>query len=438
MPKRMLPWAIIPKAKVLYSDHGKRYVHCSGGRAGGKTIAVAQRLIVHALEEPGVRILCVRHQKETTKASIKVELETLIDDNGLRSKTKGKRRDDILWRNGSEMQFLGLQNDPRAIKGFAQTKYVMVEEGEEITPAEWQFLWPTIRRDAIIYICMNPSRADDILWREFYPTDDFEPSKAPSSLLLDFNWADLKHLKLADGSPMLPPNYVADIEHMIEKDPITADWMWGGALQMRPDALIFHKGKHWDIGQPKVPAHAETHYGLDFAGIHTPAVGIRCRSWDDNVHVEAESFRHRADDALCRAIIAEIVNSQGAVIVTDQNMRLTAGRTRKGGGYDVKFALKGPDSIMNGVHYLRTRNITVDPSCKMLIRQMSRWSMRIDARTDEVALPEKPTETGKDAIDALRYAMEDSMLGFAKKRESGVLPFSLSRHSNAVRRTRRF
>ena len=434
---KRLPWIVIPKAKVLYSKHGKRYVHCSGGRAGGKTLAIAQRLIAHALEEPGVRIACIRHQKEKTKTSIKVELETLIDDYGLRGKCEGKRRDDIVWRNGSLMQFMGVQYDPKSTKGLAQTKYVMVEEGEEITPAEWQYLWPTIRKDAIIYIAMNPSRADDILWREFYPTDDYEPIKASVSLLLDFNWKDLLPLRFPDGSPLLPDNYVTDIKNTIKGDPVTAEWMWGGALQMRPDALIFHRGKHWDIGQPKVPAHAETHYGLDFAGIHTPAVGIRCRSWDDNVHVEAESFRHRADDALCRAIIAEIVNSQGAVIVTDQNMRLTAGRTRKG-GYDVKFALKGPDSIMNGVHYLRTRNITVDPSCKMLIRQMSRWSMRIDARTDEVALPEKPTETGKDAIDALRYAMEDSMLGFAQKRESGVLPFSLSRNSNAVRRTRRF
>ena len=424
---------IVPKALPLWESHGKRYVHCRGGRAGGKTVAIAQRLVMHALEEPGTRILCVRHTEKSTTQSIKAELEDVIDAYDLRENFETRMSKEIRARNGSVILFIGLQDDPRSVKGFARCRICFVEEGDQILPREWAYLNPTIRmRGAILYIAMNPTNEDDALWYPFFKTEDEslpDPTLTNQTLYLEFGWEDLVGLVGPDGEPMLSPELVETIREEYRVDPEMAEHVWGGSLQIRTDALVFRRGRHWTVGtvghatsgveKVEVPVWAERRYGLDFAGLHTPAVGIRCRVWENRVHVEAESWRMRADDRLCREIADEIVDRHGAEIITDQNMALTAGLARRG-GYSVRFARKGPDSVMAGVHWLRSRKVTVEPECGRLIRELSRWSMKVDPKTGQVKLPEMPETASKDAIDAVRYALDDEINGAVKPTSAWV------------------
>ena len=411
---------VVPAALPMWEDHGKRYVHCSGGRAGGKTVAVAQRLVMHALKEPDLRILVVRHTEKDTKESIKEEIERCIDDMGVRGGFERKMSKEIRCRNGAKMVFLGLQDDPRAVKGFARSRVVFVEEGDQLTDAEWRYLDPTIRAEgAVIYIAMNPTLESDALWYPFKETEDEalpEPWLADSTLHLEFNWKDLEGLKGPDGKEMLSPEYVrSTIQPMYRSNPQMAEHVYGGGLAVNADALVFKKGVHWkESNGGDVPVHALRRYGLDFAGLHSPAVGIRCRVWGDRVHVEKESWRKMGSDVDCRRILDDIVDRPGAEVFVDWNMLLSGGNARRG-GYQVRYATKGGDSVLAGVRWLRSRSVTVDPSCRMLIGQLRTWSFKVD-RGGAVKLPEEPRKDGKDAVDALRYALDREISGRGGRR----------------------
>ena len=437
---------IVPKALPLWRPHNYRYVHTSGGRAGGKTKAIAQRMVGHMLEEPGVRCLAVRHIEKSADQSIKYEMEVVIDENGWRPRFEKRMRDVIRCRNGSEAMFLGLQSDPSSVKGFSAVKYAWVEEGEEISPLEWGFFNPTIRvPGARIYISMNPTREGDVLWREFFETEDWPaPALAEQTLFLDFSWRDLSG---EGGSPkLLPDELLRVIRREYETDPEMAAHRWGGDLQVRTDALVFRRGRHWDLGtvgragggveKVEVPPSARKCYGLDYSGVHSPAVGVRCSVWPGRVHVEAEALRPRANDRDLRELLDAILDRPGAEVFTDHNMRLSAGRSRAG-GYTVTLSRKGNDSVDVGVRWLRDRKVTVEPSCRRVVRELSSWSYKIDRSTGEVAIPEKFRQDGKDSLDALRYAVEREIWSLRGARETGAIPLAVLRGGEVAGRSAR-
>lgn len=412
-------------ARPLWTNHGCNIVYLEGGRAGGKTEAICERLIGHALEEPGVGILYLRHEKNSIDDSIKVTLEDAIDRMGVREQFMPKQRSEIHAKNGSHFRPHGMQHSPTSIKGRTKYKYFFVDEGADITRAEWRNLLPTIRRPgAILYIAINPTRIDDPLYADFHVPDE-KTGLIPidDALMLKFRWQDLEYLKLPDGEWLLSRSLLKVIKRMYQVNPDEAEHVYGGGLAIRQDAIIFQRRQHWVVGTTnhravdkqirhvEVPYHAETRYGIDYpGGAHTPGVVLRCRVWEGRVHVEAEIVKKRANDHDIKKMIAEIINGPNAEFFTDHNFRLSAGQAR-GWGYDVKLAIKGPNSIIAGIRWLQSHFITVEPSCQNLIRELSTWSYKVDRSTEEVKEPPEPLPVGKDSIDALRYSVSEKIVG---------------------------
>lgn len=74
-------------------------------------------------------------------------------------------------------------------------------------------------------------------------------------------------------------------------------------------------------------------------------------------------------------------------------------------GYDkIAAALKGPNSVMDGIEFLKSYDIVVHPRCRHTIDELTLYSFKIDEKTNEVlpVLEDKKNHV----IDALRYAVE--------------------------------
>ena len=436
---------ITPTARPLWTNHGKRIVYCIGGRAGGKTIAVAERIIGHMLEEPGVRIMCCRAEKESLSGSVKPEIEDSIRRMGVRSAFQDFMRSEIRANNGSVIHFKGLQHSPDSIKGFSAYKYFFIDEGNQITRLQWERFIPTPRKPGHrVYICINPTRAIDPVYADFMvPNDETGLVRFDDVLRLEFSWKDLRNLRDSDGEWLLDRSLLSQIENDYRVIPLEAEHLWGGGLAHRQDTLVFQHGQNWNIGSTdeklcvygvqrvKKPYYARTYYGIDFAGgAHTPGAVIRCSHWDNRIHIEAESIKKGANDVDMRKMIAEVINGPNALFLSDHNCRLSSNRAR-GWGYDVKFAVKGPDSVMAGVTWLKSNKITIEPTCKKTIEQFGLWAYKIGS-DGLVIVPEKPLPVDKDTIDALRYALSEKITGRrasygthslgAVKRSSAVLP----------------
>jgi phage terminase large subunit len=68
-------------------------------------------------------------------------------------------------------------------------------------------------------------------------------------------------------------------------------------------------------------------------------------------------------------------------------------------------AKKGPGSVEEGVEFMKSYDIVVDPdACPHVVDELSSYSYEIDKKTDEVlpVLEDKKNHT----IDACRYALE--------------------------------
>ncbi|TGR16938.1 PBSX family phage terminase large subunit, partial [Mesorhizobium sp. M1C.F.Ca.ET.196.01.1.1] len=74
-------------------------------------------------------------------------------------------------------------------------------------------------------------------------------------------------------------------------------------------------------------------------------------------------------------------------------------------GYDkITAALKGPNSVMDGIEFLKSYDIIVHPRRKHTIDELSLYSFKTDEKTGEIlpVLEDKKNHV----IDALRYAVE--------------------------------
>jgi phage terminase large subunit len=74
-------------------------------------------------------------------------------------------------------------------------------------------------------------------------------------------------------------------------------------------------------------------------------------------------------------------------------------------GYpQIERARKGPGSVEEGIEFLKSYDIVVNPNCTRVIDELTNYSYEIDPHTEEV-LP-KLADEDNHTIDALRYAIE--------------------------------
>jgi phage terminase large subunit len=72
-------------------------------------------------------------------------------------------------------------------------------------------------------------------------------------------------------------------------------------------------------------------------------------------------------------------------------------------------AEKGPNSVEDGIEFLKTYDIVVHPRCRHTSDELSQYAFKVDKKTDEV-LPVLE-DKNNHVIDALRYAVEGVRLG---------------------------
>ena len=134
---------ILSTFKDLFNPEWRNIVYY-GGRASGKSHAVAQALLIRG-RQGKLRILCTREMQNTIKDSVHKLLADLIDKYGFTDYEV--QRDTIINRiTGSEFIFKGLKHNINEIKSTEGVDICWVEEAQSITDASLDILTPTIRK----------------------------------------------------------------------------------------------------------------------------------------------------------------------------------------------------------------------------------------------------------------------------------------------------
>lgn len=227
-----------------------RYYCYSGGRASGKSTAVAQSLILRASIQP-ITVLCAREFQNSITDSVYKLLTGTIERFGLQGFEI--RRDGIGHVNGSSFIFRGLHDNIQSVKSIEGIDVCWVEEAQTISKASLTTLIPTIRKtNSTLIFTWNPLTSHDPVWTYFVSTDSEERLRQTCHWHTTFN--DVRRL------------LSQDVMDMIEADKQTADYghVWLGLPYADTDNQLIGDNMISEAIQ-RAPSDGPTTFGVDVA-----------------------------------------------------------------------------------------------------------------------------------------------------------------------------
>ncbi len=194
----------------------KRIKFYYGGRAGGKSYAFADSLLLLGRQKK-LLIACLREIQDSIKDSV---YKLLCDRIALYELGDYKIFENRIENTvtGSKFIFKGLrEQDAQHIKSLEGVDIAWIEEAQTITKKSWEILEPTIRKDGSeIWISMNRELENDALWmavaaqpdertfvcRVNYDDNPFCPEeiKLQAQKCKEKNYEDYEHIWL--GEPL--------------------------------------------------------------------------------------------------------------------------------------------------------------------------------------------------------------------------------------------
>jgi phage terminase large subunit len=157
--------------KPLLTVH-KRYKVYWGGRAGGKSYAFADCLLLKARQKT-LRIVCVREIQESIKDSVYQLLKDRAEYYGFDEYRFYEDRIENAV-TGSKFIFKGLKDqNSQNIKSLEGSDICWCEEAQKISKKSWDVLDPTIRKaGSEIWVSMNREEENDPIWKAIAANPD--------------------------------------------------------------------------------------------------------------------------------------------------------------------------------------------------------------------------------------------------------------------------
>jgi phage terminase large subunit len=207
----------------LYRPHREKVFY--GGRAGAKSTAVADALLIEGDQKP-LLILCAREIQRSMKQSVKRLLENQIERHGL---TGYKVFSDLIKHdNGTTFFFEGLWNNIDSIKSIEGVDRCWVEEAQSISDSSLAKLIPTIRKPGSeIWYTFNPSLRSDAVYQRFI---DNQPP--PGAYVKKVSYRD---------NPWLSEESKQEIAFLKETDYEEYLHIYEGELKQFADGAIYRK-----------------------------------------------------------------------------------------------------------------------------------------------------------------------------------------------------
>lgn len=397
--------ASVPEAfEFLWTP--SRYKAAHGGRGGAKSHSFAEALLVKGLNKP-LRWLCAREIQKSISTSVKQLLDDKIAKLGLGGFYQSTDRS-IKSILGGELLFAGLRTNPDNIRSMEGLDGAWVEEAHSVSQTSLDMLTPTVLRkeDAEIWFSWNRRLASD-------PVDNLflggEPP--PNSIVRKVGWRD---------NPWFPKPLWDEMAWLKRRDRDKWRHVWEGELLQRSQSRVFNNWTEDDLDE-LVLADAVPRLGADWGFSVDPSVLIEAYLIGERtLYFRDEAWKIGCEIDELPALFAGTdvndperwANSHGHAgveaakrhaIIADSSRPDTISYMRKR-GFNIKGAVKGANSVEEGVEFMKSFDIVAHPRCVHVIDELQTYSYKIDPLTDNVLpiLADRKNHT----IDSCRYALE--------------------------------
>ncbi len=375
-----------------FLNESARYLVAYGGRGSAKSWSICRRLLREALWKP-IRILCAREIQLSIEESVHHLIESQIAELGLADyfEVLEKR---ITSSAGAEFVFAGLRSNVTKLLSMEGVDRVWVEEAAAISHNSWEKLIPTIRRPGSqILVSFNPDLEDDPTYKRFIK------SPPPDAIVRKVSWRD---------NPFFPEELRREKDYLASVDPDAYEHVWEGACRSHSDAQVF-KGKFAIEAFEREPSWDGPYLGADF-GFNDPTTLLRAWIGGRTLYIEHEAYAVSCDIDRTPALFDEVPEARRHVVRADSSRPETISYLQQHGYPDLIGVDKWPNSVEEGVQYLRQfERIVIHPRCAHTAEEFRLYSYKVDRLSGDV-LPEL-ADKHNHCVDALRYAIAPLIKG---------------------------
>lgn len=363
-----------------------------GGAGSGKSYAVAQHLILGAIDpaNKGRNYLCVRKVARTLRYSVFSLLKHIISEMGLGAFFDVNKSDMTLTGpNGQQILLMGL-DDVEKLKSIQGITDIWIEEATEITPDDLQQLNLRLRggdHPKRIILTFNPISAAH--WLKAYFFDETRENVRLTKTTHHDN-------------AFLDAEYHQELLALQDRDPyyyqVYALGEWGVLGNV---VFTDFRIEDFPYGEDDLENVCE---GQDYGFVHASAI-IRLGFREGEIYVFDELYGKGWTDADFRAAADEYFGD------AKYRMRLTADSAEPDrieewtrAGWTVTPAKKGAGSLRYGIDYLTQHRIHIHSTrCRNFANEVQLYKRREDKDGNAM---DAFVEFNDDAIAAARYATE--------------------------------
>lgn len=394
---------IVGKGYKNYWNFEGRYRICKGSRASKKSKTTALNLIFRLVKHKQANLLVVRKTYSTIKDSCFNELKWAIDTLMLSKyfEIKYSPLEITYLPTLQKIYFRGL-DDPLKITSITVQKGVLcwlwIEEAYEIDKEEdFDILQESIRgkvpKDLFkqITLTLNPWNENHWIKKRFF---DVSPNNDLLAITTNYKineWLDAADLKMFENMKEINP----------KRYNVAGLGNWGIT-----DGLIYENfvTKNFDINYISNMPNVKIIFGLDFGYSNDPTA-LFCAfvdTYNKIIYVFDEIYKK----SLTNMKIYDQIFKKGyqhQSIIADSSEPKSIDELRELGLTRIKPAIKGKDSVNNGIQFIQNFHIVVHLNCKNFINEISNYSW---AKDNFGKSTNTPIDKYNHLLDAMRYAIK--------------------------------
>ena len=390
--KGLSKW-ILPVYWPYARDYSTRFNVYYGGAGSGKSHFVAQKILLKCLQYKR-KLLVVRKVGNTLKDSVWAMFLKLLYQMPAVIKTINKSEYTIELINGSVILFKGF-DDPEKIKSIEGITDIVVEEASELTEDDFDQLNLRLRADCgmlQIHLMFNPVSKANWVYKRF-----FENGTPEDTVIIHTTYKD---------NPYLPQEYIDSLLRLERTNPAYFKIYVLGAFATL-DKLVF------PVKTVRIVSEEETKdllfwIGMDFGYTNDPtAITWGYVDQEKKILYITGEYNKKG---MTNDVIAKTITDLGFAkerIIADAAEPKSIAELKKLGLNRVVGAVKGPDSVKNGIDRLQRYDIIIDERCINTIEEFDNYTWTKDKKTGEYI--NQPVDSFNHHIDSIRYGTQNVM-----------------------------
>lgn len=398
--------------KPLFTGKARYYI-CMGGRSSGRSYSASQLALYKLVADPYSRTAIMRYVLGDIRNSIFQEIRDRIEENEL-EKAVNIKENSLTFEynlNGLRNKINGIgfrksSGDQKSkLKSLASYNCVIIEEAEEVSEVDFLQLddsLRTIKSDIVVILLLNPPDKKHWIIRRWF---NLLPSEHEGFYIpqLRSDMADTIYIHgtYLQNKKNLNQSTIDNFERYRINNP---DHYWNmirGYVSDGKRGLIYKNAKPISLKEFNELPYASS-YALDFGYTNHPTALVEIKEHNNNVWTRELIYETGMLNPHIAKRMEVLEISKDIEIIADSAEPKSIDELKEF-GFNVIPAIKGPDSIRNGVSLMQQKEWFYTEDSVHTAEEIQAYVWALDKNKEPT---NEPVDRDNHIMDAVRYNIQ--------------------------------